>query len=478
MSLKGSLVSLMNENLGFEATDCQKNLFEKLAGFTVADSKDCFMMLVSGYAGTGKTSAISSYIKSLQHYGLKYKLCAPTGRSAKVLANYSNCKACTIHKMIYRQKSMNDAFGKFTLDYNRDKNTVYIVDECSLIQISQGTDQSNIFGSGDLLDDLVEYVGSESGNKLILMGDPAQLPPIGFDRSPALDLDFLRSRYNNVIDAHLSTVVRQQKESGILANATMLRNLIEDGGFGDISFNDGFEDIERIGGAELIEALSESIDNYGLDNVVVLCRSNNRANRYNAGIRQSVLFKEEQLVKGDKLMVVKNCYQFLENIPEMEFIANGDVAELVSVSGHEERYGLHFAQATLEFPDYDNASIKAKIILDTLTSVSPSLQPEEQKQLFEGVFADYQMEFGKNRRKIIKALKEDKYYNALQIKYAAAITCHKSQGGQWRCVFIDNSLWKDEISLDDMKWLYTAVTRAVEKVYFVNFKDKYFIKNH
>ncbi len=475
MSLKGSLVSLMTGSLGFEATVCQKNLFEQLAEFTVGSSEECHVMLVSGYAGTGKTSAIASYIRSLQHYGIKFKLCAPTGRSAKVLAYYSDCKACTIHKMIYRQKSMNDAFGRFILDFNKDRNTVYIVDECSLIAVSQVTEQANVFGSGDLLDDLVEYVNFEAGNKLILIGDPAQLPPVGFDRSPALDFDFLRSRYSNVAQVQLSTVVRQQNESGILSNATMLRNLIENGGMGDIEFNDAFEDVQRIGGSQLIETLSESIDTYGLDNVVVLCRSNNRANRYNAGIRQSVLFKEEQLVKGDKLMVVKNCYQFLEDMPELDFIANGDVAELVSVSGYEERYGLHFAQALLEFPDYDNASVKAKIILDTLTSTSPALQTEEQKQLFEGVYADYQMDIGNNKRKILKAVREDKYYNALQIKYATAITCHKSQGGQWKCVFIDNSLWKDTVSLDDMKWLYTAVTRAMEKVYFVNFKDEYFV---
>jgi len=218
--------------------------------------------------------------------------------------------------------------------------------------------------------------------------------------------------------------------------------------------------------------LDGAISKYGLDEVVVLCRSNLRANKYNLGIRQTVLFMEEQLTRGDKLMIVKNCYQFLENIPQLDFIANGDVAELVRIGNYEERYGLHFAQATLRFPDYEDVEVDAKIILDTLTSVSPALDREQQKALFEGVYADY--EHIKVRKKRMEAVREDRYYNALQIKYATAITGHKSQGGQWKCVFVDNSLWKDDISLDDMKWLYTAITRAVEKVYLVNFKEKYF----
>ena len=233
-----------------------------------------------------------------------------------------------------------------------------------------------------------------------------------------------------------------------------------------------FDDVERITGGELIEKISDAYSTYGEDETVILCRSNKRAIKYNLGIRSTVQFKEERLVRDDKLMIVKNCYQFLENVPDLDFIANGDVAELVRIGNYEERYGLHFAQATLRFPDYNNVEIDAKIILDTLASVSPALDREQQQALFEGVYADY--EDVTIRKKRMEKVREDKYFNALQIKYATAITGHKSQGGQWKCVFVDNNLWKDDISLDDKKWLYTAITRGVEQVYLVNFNDKYF----
>ena len=304
------------------------------------------------------------------------------------------------------------------------------------------------------------------------MGDSAQLPPIGLEESPALDYDYV-SQFARTDMVTLTEVVRQAEESGILYNATRLRMQIEEGEPQDPLFRcEGFEDFKRLSGGELIEELDGAISKYGLDEGVVLCRSNLRANKYNLGIRQTVLFMEEQLTRGDKLMIVKNCYQFLENIPQLDFIANGDVAELVRIGNYEERYGLHFAQATLRFPDYEDVEVDAKIILDTLTSVSPALDKEQQRAIFEGVYADY--EHITVRKKRMEAVREDRYYNALQIKYATAITGHKSQGGQWKCVFVDNSLWKDDISLDDMKWLYTAITRAVDKVYLVNFKEKYF----
>jgi exodeoxyribonuclease-5 len=304
------------------------------------------------------------------------------------------------------------------------------------------------------------------------MGDSAQLPPIGMDESPALDLDYI-AQYAKLRSVTLRDVVRQGDESGILYNATRLREQIEKGDTDDPLFRcEGFDDFKKLSGGELIEELDGAISKYGLDEVVVLCRSNLRANKYNMGIRQTVLFMEEQLTRGDKLMIVKNCYQFLENVPDLDFIANGDVAELVRIGNYEERYGLHFAQATLRFPDYNNVEIDAKVILDTLTSVTPSLDREQQQALFEGVYADYSDIT--LRKKRMEKVREDKYFNALQIKYAAAITGHKSQGGQWKCVFVDNNLWKDDISLDDKKWLYTAMTRAVEKVYLVNFADRYF----
>ncbi|MBO7268989.1 MAG: ATP-binding domain-containing protein, partial [Bacteroidales bacterium] len=320
--------------------------------------------------------------------------------------------------------------------------------------------------------DLISYIKQNSGNKLVLMGDSAQLPPIGMDESPALDIDYVQ-QFSSVKMVTLREVVRQASESGILFNATRLREQIESGDVDDPQFLcEGFSDFKRISGGELIEELDGAISKFGLDEVVVLCRSNLRANKYNQGIRQTVLFMEEQLSRGDKLMIVKNCYQFLENIPELEFIANGDVAELVRIGNYEERYGLNFAQATLKFPDYDDVEVDAKIILDTLHSVSPALDKEQQRALFEGVYADY--DHITQRKKRMEAVREDKYYNALQIKYAAAITGHKSQGGQWKCVFVDNCLWRDEITMDELKWLYTAITRGVEKVFLVNFKDKYF----
>ena len=460
----------IRRNFPFEPTACQNNLFKGLSDFTI-QREECDIMVVNGYAGTGKTSAIGAYVKTLKEFQIKFKLMAPTGRAAKVLAGYTGFSSLTIHKQIYRQKSSSDVMSKFTLDFNKANDTVYIVDEASLISIDS---PGSLFGSGNLLMDLVQYGRNGSGNKLILIGDNAQLPPVMEEVSPALDRECM-SVFGNVDYWELSTVVRQAEESGILHNATIIRKIIESYDYSDISLKldlKGFKDIESISGGDLIESLDDAFGRFGTDDTVVLCRSNKRANRYNNGIRAQVLSKEEQLCRGDKVMVVKNCYQFLENVPELDFIANGDVAELVRIGGYEERYGLNFAQATLRFPDYDDVEIEAKVILDTLSSVSPSLDKEQQRALFEGVYADYE-EVTVHKKRMEK-VREDKYYNALQIKYATAITGHKSQGGQWKCVFVDNNLWKDDISMDDLKWLYTAITRGVEKVYLVNFKDKYF----
>ena len=447
MAVENYFSELLVRKMGMEPTNGQRELFEKLGRFLTVAPSEFPLLVVRGYAGTGKTTAVSAFIKVLKELKHKFVLLAPTGRAAQVLSNYSGMQAKTIHKQIYRQRSLSDKESKFAIDFNKSRDTVYIVDEASLITIGSGFETS-IFGTGDLLDDLISYIRQNSGNKLILMGDLAE-------------------------EVTLTEVVRQAGESGILYNATLLREEIERGDLDAPRFRcGGFDDFRRISGGELIEELDGAISKYGLDEVVVLCRSNMRANRYNMGIRQTVLFMEEQLTRGDKLMIVKNCYQFLENVPDIDFIANGDVAELVKIGNYEERYGLHFAQATLKFPDYNDVEIDAKIILDTLSSVSPSLDREQQQTLFEGVYADY--EDITVRKKRMEKVREDKYYNALQIKYAAAITGHKSQGGQWKCVFVDNNLWKDEISLDDKKWLYTAMTRAVEKVYLVNFNDKYF----
>lgn len=471
------------KKLNFKPTTCQATLFSELGAFLMAPADESWLFLISGYAGTGKTTAISAFIKQLQENKNNFVLIAPTGRSAKVLANYTGMSAKTIHKQIYRQKSLKDEYAQFSLDINKHKNTIFIVDEASLITTGGGyssaygsgnsTSGSSIFGSGDLLDDLIMYVKSNEGNKLILMGDPAQLPPIGLEKSPALDEYYLQ-QYTKVSSVFLTTVVRQERESGILYNATKLRQEIESNNLCNPQFEvEEFEDFRRIGGGELIEEIGDAFDKFTPDEVVILCRSNNRANRYNMGIRERVLYREEQLTRGDKVMVVKNCYQFLEEVKELDFIANGDVAQLESINKYEERYGLHFASATLSFPDYNNIEIDAKIILDTLTSVTPSLDQQQQRELFLQVYEDYDHIHLKKKR--LAAVREDIYYNALQIKYAAAITGHKSQGGQWKCVFVDNSLWNENITLDDKKWLYTAITRGVERVYLVNFNDKYFL---
>ena len=463
-----------------EPTPCQDRLLRTVADFVSSDDED--ILVVNGYAGTGKTTAVSAVISVLKEYEVKSVLLAPTGRAAKVLAGYAGQPAFTIHKHIYRQKSVGgDGFGQFSLAPNKDKDALFVVDEVSLIGIDSGQQQSfAAFGSGNLLDDLITFVRSGIGCKVILIGDAAQLPPVGLDASPALSKDYM-TMMGGVGFAELTTVVRQQQESGILHNATHLRNLIEEleCGPGLMELEElclepsGFDDVERITGGELIEKISDAYGRYDEDETVILCRSNKRAIKYNLGIRSTVQFKEERLVRGDKLMIVKNCYQFVDGLKDLDYIANGDIAKLVRISKFEERYGLHFAEARISFPDYDDQEIVAKVILDTLESESASLSYEQSNMLYQGVNEDYSHITAKKKR--YEAVREDKYYNALQLKYANAITCHKSQGGQWRCVFIDNAFWQDELTVDDLKWLYTALTRATEKVYLVNFKDELFI---
>ena len=465
-------------SLGFTPTSCQDSLLKEISVFITSDDGD--ILVVNGYAGTGKTTAVSAVIRTMQEYRHQCILLAPTGRAAKVLSGYAGLPAYTIHKHIYRQKSVGgDGFGQFSLAPNKSKEALFIVDEVSLIGIEAGQSQSTqSFGSGNLLEDLVSFVRSGVDCKLILVGDSAQLPPVGLDCSPALSRDYM-SLVGGVQFAELTTVVRQQKESGILLNATLVRNRItaleesygEDDGELRMKVS-GFDDVERITGGELIEKISDAYSRYGEDEVMVLCRSNKRAIRYNAGIRSTVQFKEERLVRDDKLMVVKNCYQFLDGIQGMDYIANGDIVKLLKISRYEDRYGLHFAQARLSFPDYGDQDITAEVILDTLDAETAALTYEQQNQLYHGVDEDYSHITSKKKR--YEAVREDKYYNALQLKYANAITCHKSQGGQWKCVFIDNPFWQDDLLPDDLKWLYTAITRGVEKVYFVNFRDTFF----
>lgn len=465
--------------LQFDPTPCQDNLLKKISEFVSSDDDDIFV--VNGYAGTGKTTAIASVISTLKEYKTKCVLLAPTGRAAKVLSSYAGQPAFTIHKHIYRQKAVGgDGFGQFSIAPNKDRETLFVVDEVSLIGIDPGQQQSTAaFGTGNLLEDLITFVRSGVDCKVIMIGDSAQLPPVGLDASPALSKDYM-AMMGGTVFAELTTVVRQQQESGILHNATLIRQLISQLDYGpgimdlcDLGLEvDGFDDVQRISGGDLIETVSDAYSRYGEDETVILCRSNRRAIKYNLGVRSTVQFKEEKLVRDDKLMIVKNCYQFVENIEGMDYIANGDIARLVKISKYEERYGLNFAEARISFPDYDDQEIVAKVILDTLESESASLTYEQSNMLYQGVNEDYSHITTKKKR--YEAVREDKYYNALQLKYANAITGHKSQGGQWKCVFIDNPFWQEDLTVDDLKWLYTAITRAQEKVYLVNFKDELF----
>lgn len=473
MDRAGFLYSQFVGSLGYEPTSCQDALLRNIAGFIAGDDND--IMVVNGYAGTGKTTAMAAVIRTMRGFGCPCVLLAPTGRAAKVLSEYAGQPASTIHKHIYRQKSVGgDGFGQFSLSPNKNNDTVYIVDEVSLIGIdSQQTQSTGFFGSGNLLEDLVAYVRSGQDNRLVLVGDSAQLPPVGLDCSPALSSDYM-DMLGGTEYSELVTVVRQKEQSGILADATRLRSLISEEAFlsPDELGLEVFPDVERIGGDELIEKISDAYDRWGDDETVILCRSNRRAIKYNAGVRAMVQFKEDRLVRGDRLMIVKNCYQFLEEVKGLDYIANGDMAKLEKITGYEDRYGLHFAQARLSFPDYDGLEVNAKVILDTLESESAALTYEQQNMLYNGVNEDY-AHIG-NKKKRYEAVREDRYYNALQLKYANAVTCHKAQGGQWKCVFIDNPFWQDELGTDDLKWLYTAMTRAVEKIYLVNFRDEFF----
>ena len=466
MDRSGFLYKTFLGCFSYETTPCQDKLLRQISSFLTSDEGD--ILVVNGYAGTGKTSALASVVSGLSSLKVPCVLLAPTGRSAKVLSGYCGKPASTIHKHIYRQKSFGaDGMGQFSLAPNKARSTLFIVDEVSLIGITT-TDGGGAFGTGNLLADLVSFVRSGADCRLILVGDAAQLPPVGLEASPALSPEYMEG-FGGVSYATLTTVVRQASDSGILVNATHLRVLLDSMEdpieLADLGLSDALPDVKRIGGGELLETLSDAYDKYGTDEVAVLCRSNKRAVRYNAGIRAQVLYREEKLCRGDRLMVVKNNYR--DDLEGTDYIANGDIAELVRIRHYEERYGLHFADATLAFPDYGGQEVEGKVLLDTLDSESPTLTREQSQALWEGVSADYAHLPTKKKR--YDAVRADAFYSALQLKYAHAITCHKAQGGQWECVFIDNPFWQDFLVPDDLKWLYTALTRGVRQVYLVNF---------
>ena len=457
--------------ISFETTVSQKKVVEKLSEYLTLPNYTSIFVL-NGYAGTGKTTLISALVEVLDQINIKSILLAPTGRAAKVLSQYSGKPTLTIHKRIYRQRTNASYESKFSLDLNKERDAVFIVDEASMLSDSSGEGQ--VFGSGSLLDDLINYVRSGTRCRLILVGDNAQLPPVGADFSPALDADEM-SRYGDVVYASMDDVVRQSSQSGILFNATMVRCMLENGIYEIPRFDLQYPDIESIQGNELMEKLDECYCRYGRDETIVITRSNKRANRYNEGIRRYNLSAEEAIESGDMLMVVKNNYHYTERIEgcPVNFIANGDIAKLKKIRRFEELYGFHFADAVLQFGDYNDLELECKILLDTISSESPSLTRDESQALFFEVEKDY-LDI-KSKIKRFKEIRENPHFNAMQVKFSYAVTCHKAQGGQWSAVFIDRCLFGDEpMSKDMLRWLYTALTRATEKLYLVNFDERFF----
>ena len=454
---------------GYEPTQEQQAAIDVFATF-MADSRMMPVMVMRGSAGTGKTTLAAAIVRALQSLEQQLVLMAPTGRAAKVFSLYAGSAAYTIHRRIYRQKSLE---GGFDLGYNNAKDTLFIVDEASMISLN---------GDGrSLLDDLISFVYNGSNCRLMLIGDQAQLPPVGEEESPALMAPVLRSFGLHVYECTLNEVLRQSQESGILWNATEIRSLSPDPSPSrEGSFNlpvtlpkillDGFTDIKVVPGDELIETLASSYSKVGLDETMVVTRSNKRANIFNQGIRNQILGREEELTTGDQLMVVKNNYYWVAQSPNlggMSFIANGDMCVVRRVRNVHEQHGFRFAEVTMTFPDYDDYELTATVLLDTLTSEAPALTRDQQEELFNKVMEDYADIPRKADR--MKALKEDRYYNALQVKYAYAATCHKAQGGQWAHIYVDQGYMTDDmLSVDYLHWLYTAFTRATEKLYLIN----------
>lgn len=462
------------KNLGNIPTDDQSSALKKISGY-ICDNNNDVIFLMTGYAGTGKTSVISSIVKTLDVLRMRSVLLAPTGRAAKVLSSYSGKQAFTIHKKIYRQKSSKDGIGTFSLDRNLHKDTFFIVDEASMVSNSSG--DSSVFGSGRVLDDLIEYVYSGTDCKLILVGDTAQLPPVGSIVSPALDQTALGSYGFGLISCELKQVVRQSETSGVLVNATRVRHQVAESDLVHPSLDcTNFKDTIRITGEELIDEISTAYGTCGLEGTIIVVNSNKQANRYNQGIRNRIFFREEEISTGDMVMVVKNNYFLLEEDEEgAGFIANGDIAEVRKIKKYEERYGFHFADMVLKFADYD-LEIESKVLLDVLHLDTPALPTEKNKELFQNVLSDYL--HIKSRRNQYDAVKNDPYFNALQIKFAYAVTCHKAQGGQWERVFIDQGMFnRNEITIDYLRWFYTALTRSTDKVYLVNFAEDFFVSH-
>lgn len=469
--LRNHIINIVTEQLGHRPTSSQQELIGMIPEFVTGEAGRS-LLIVKGFAGTGKTSIIGALVKTMKQLKSQVVLLAPTGRAAKVLSSYCSHSAYTIHKKIYRQRSSSDGTGKFVLDRNLHKNTLFIVDEASMI--SNQAFESDIFGSGRLLDDLIKYVYNDHSCRLIMVGDTAQLPPVHIDISPALDPGYLKGFGFSIQEVFLKEILRQAEDSGILFNATAIRHNITGavGGLPHVVLDD-FQDIKRVMGPDLLETITESYDSGGLEDTIVITRSNKKANQYNKGIRNMILGREEELAPGDLLMIVKNNYFWLSENEVTDFIANGDIMELVRIKRYEEMYGFRFADALVRFIDYRNMEIEVKLLLDTVYSEHAALGSARNKEFFYAVQEDY-ADIG-NKRKRFEKMRTNPWLNALQIKFAYAVTCHKAQGGQWKNVFIDQGYISEEmINTEYLRWLYTAFTRATGKLYLVNFDDRYF----
>ncbi len=459
----------IKENFPYQPTFEQENAVTALSEFLLSTDTDSLLVL-RGYAGTGKTSLVGALVKTMDQLKQKTMLLAPTGRAAKVFASYAGHPAFTIHKKIYRQKSFSNEMDNFSIHDNLSTHTLFIVDEASMIA-NEGLSGTS-FGTGRLLDDLVQFVYSGTGCRLLLMGDTAQLSPVGEEQSPALYTEALKGYGLQVREVNLTQVVRQEQDSGILWNATRLRELIaEDDCFSLPKIRvSGFPDIKVVPGNELIDELNTCYDRDGMDETIVVCRSNKRANIYNKGIRAQILWREEELESGDILMVAKNNYYWTEKCKEMDFIANGETAVVRRVRHTTELYGFRFADVLLAFPDQNDFELEVKLLLDTLHTDSPALPKAENDRLFYTILEDYADIPLKAER--MKKMKADPHYNALQVKYAYAVTCHKAQGGQWGNVFLDQGYMTDDLLTPDyFRWLYTAFTRATKTLYLVNYPE-------
>jgi exodeoxyribonuclease-5 len=475
MMISDELGALIRGNFAHEPTKEQEMVICKWEEFLLSRNANS-LFLLKGYAGTGKTSLVAALVKTLVQLKQSVMLLAPTGRAAKVFSSYAEAPAYTIHKRIYRQKSIID-MDTFQTNINLHKHTFFIVDEASMI--SNDGLSGSMFGTGRLLDDLMQFVYSCEGCRLILVGDTAQLPPVGEEESPALNRYILEGYDMDVTEVHLTEVVRQEQESGILWNATHLRQLMQKELFYEFPRlrASGFPDVCVIHGDELIDALENSYQRCGTDQTIVVTRSNKRANIFNNGIRARILDYEDELSGNDLVMVAKNNYYWTEQSglaqqkeAKMPFVANGDVAIVRRFRNERQFYGFRFADATLQFPDYDNIELDVTVLLDTLQSEAPALTRQQQEQLFNAVWEDYPEI--RDKRERMKRLRQDSYYNALQIKYAYAVTCHKAQGGQWQHVYIDQGFISEELLTPDyFRWLYTALTRATEKVFLVNWPN-------